>query len=396
MVHGDGLILLALLTAVSRGVEERPHDKFVTPMLVGQNQNGKASPQKQEYKLPEKIGELFQDRDYDAALKALDKALSAKDAQRDYLLYHRGRALHLSQKYDEAIKVFAEVETQFKTSPWARRARLSRAVSLARKGDFKSAEEIYKNEAKTLLSLERKQEIANIYLEFADSYFAPKDPIATKPNYAKALEFYKQALAIGGLAESVENIELRIARSLQKLDQHDNAIAAYRAYLKKYKLIKPYAKVTEEQKQRDIEARFYLGEVLLAKGDANEARRTWQDLLAFHEDEKHEQLPQALYNLSATWRLPNPQSSEDLSLGVASLERFLKRYPDHKLAAEAHLRIAKSYLHLNRAPDAIKALDRFLGRSAVQRHRSASRRAASARTGVFESKEVRRSARRLA
>jgi len=350
----------ALLTAVSRGVEERPHDKNVAPTLVGQNQNGKLLPQKQEYKLPEKIGELFQDRNYNDALKALDEALSAKDAQRDYLLYHRGRALHLLQKYDEAIKVFAEVETQFKTSPWARRARLSRAVSLARKGDFKSAEEIYKNEAKTLLSLERKQEIANIYLEFADSYFAPKDPIATKPNYAKSLEFYKQALAIGGLPESVENIELRIARSLQKLDQHDNAIAAYRAFLEKYKLIKPYAKVTEEQKQRNIEARFYLGEVLLAKGDANEARRTWQDLLVFHEDEKHDLLPQALYNLSATWRLPNPQSSEDLSLGVASLERFLKRYPDHKLAAEAHLRIAQSYLNLNRAVDAIKALDRFL------------------------------------
>lgn len=357
---------LALLASLSRGAEDKPNEKNAQPAQQDQKQNGnKPAAQKQEYKLPEKIGELFQDRKYDDALKALDEALAAKDAQRDYLLYHRGRALHLLQKYDDAIKVFADIETQFKTSPWARRARLSRAVSLARKGDFKAAEEIYKKEAVTLLSLERKQEIANIYLEFADSYFAPKDPIANKPNYAKALEFYKQALAIGGLAESVENIELRIARSMQKLDQHDNAIAAYRAFLEKYKPIKPDAKVTdkkinEEQKQRNIEARFYLGEVLLAKGDPNEARRTWQDLLAFHEDEKHELLPQALYNLSATWHLPAPQSSEDLSLGVASLERFLKRYPDHKLAADAHLRIAQSYLHLNRAADAIKALDRFL------------------------------------
>ena len=359
------LSLITLLASASRGADEKPiekaNEKTAQPAQQSQNQNGnKVVVQKQEYKLPEKIGELFQDRKYDEALKALDEALAAKDAQRDYLLYHRGRALHLLQKYDEAVKVFTDIETTFKTSPWARRARLSRAVSLARKGDFKAAEEIYKSEAKTLLSLERKQEIAGIYLEFADAFFAPKDPIATKPNYAKALEFYKQALAIGGLPESVENIELRIARSMQKLDQHDNAIAAYRAYLEKHKLIKPYAKVAEEQKQRDIEARFYLGEVLLAKGDTNEARRTWQDLLAFHDDEKHELLPQALYNLSATWHLPAPQSSEDLSLGVASLERFLKQYPDHKLAADAYLRIAQSYLHMGRAADAIKALDRFL------------------------------------
>ena len=56
---------------------------------------------------------------------------------------------------------------------------------------------------------------------------------------------------------------LRIARSMQKLDQHDNAIAAYRAYLEKHKLIKPYAKVTEEQKQRWLPG-FCSGELITA------------------------------------------------------------------------------------------------------------------------------------
>ncbi len=65
-----------------------------------------------------------------------------------------------------------------------------RAVALARKGDYQSAEKIYQSEAKRLLSFERKQEIAEIYLEFADSYFKPKDEIANKPNYGKALDFY--------------------------------------------------------------------------------------------------------------------------------------------------------------------------------------------------------------
>ena len=131
----------------------------------------------------------------------------AKDAPRDYLLYLKGRALHLDGKYDEAIAVFDQLGKELPNSPWARRARFAKAVSLARKGDFRSAELIYRAEAEYLLSTDRKQQIADIYLEFADTYFKPPKE-EQKPDYAKALEFYKKALETGAKPEKQIEIEL--------------------------------------------------------------------------------------------------------------------------------------------------------------------------------------------
>ena len=162
----------------------------------------------------DKIREAMQDRRYADAVTAIDEAVQAKDAPKDYLLFLKGRALHLDGKYDDAIAVFDQLGKEDQSQagkpdvhPWARRARFAKAVSLARKGDFRSAEVIYRAEAEYLLSADRKQQIADIYLEFADTYFKPpKDE--QKPDYAKALEFYKKALEAGAKPEKQIEIEL--------------------------------------------------------------------------------------------------------------------------------------------------------------------------------------------
>ena len=65
------------------------------------------------------------------------------------------------------------MQKDFPKSHWLRRARLAKAVALARKGDFRAAELIVRAEAEYLLSTDRKQQIADIYLEFADALFKP-------------------------------------------------------------------------------------------------------------------------------------------------------------------------------------------------------------------------------
>ena len=57
----------------------------------------------------DKIREAMQDRRYADAVKAIDEAAQVKDAPCDYLLYLKGRALHLGGKYDEAIAVFDQL-----------------------------------------------------------------------------------------------------------------------------------------------------------------------------------------------------------------------------------------------------------------------------------------------
>ena len=306
--------------------------------------------------VPDKIREAMQDRRYADAVKAIDEAAQAKDAPRDYLLYLKGRALHLDGKYDEAMAVFDQLAKEVPAGqagkpdlhPWARRARFAKAVSLARKGDFRSAELIYRAEAEYLLSTDRKQQIADIYLEFADTYFKPPKE-DQKPDYAKALEFYKKALETGAKPERQIEIELLVGQCQQNLKQPAPAAAAFEQFIKDH----PASRL-------DIEARWRLGTCRLAEGNAREARRVWQDLLAKYVDSQSPRVADAQFDLARTWNIPNPGDDEQLNLGTAALRTFLERFPKHAKAGQAHLEIAQSYLNRGRPADATAALKQFL------------------------------------
>ena len=100
----------------------------------------------------EKVRQLMQDRSYAEAVAAIDQAAQDDHAPKDYLAYLKGRALSLAGQYDAAAAVYDEMAKQFPESRWARRARFGKAIALARKGDFRGAELIYRAEAEWLLS----------------------------------------------------------------------------------------------------------------------------------------------------------------------------------------------------------------------------------------------------
>jgi TolA-binding protein len=297
---------------------------------------------------PEAVRAAMQDRDYAVAVKAIDAAMAAPGAAKDYLAYLKGRALHLGEHYDEAIARFDTIEKEYPKSPWIRRAHFGMAISLAKKGDFRAAELIYRREAEHLLSADRKQEIADLYLEFAQAYFKPAKE-EQKPDYQKALGFFQNALAVGPKPEKKRAVELLVAECYQNLGNFAEAAKLYA------KFIKDYPDATEL-----VEAKYRLGDSQLKQNQLAEARRTWQDLLAAHADHKSPRIAEATFNLSLTYQMPNPQSDEDLNLGVAALDAFLKKFPEHKLASAAHLRIAEAYVNRGRYDDAAKRLTAFL------------------------------------
>jgi TolA-binding protein len=243
----------------------------------------------------EKVRGLMQDRNYAEALEAIEAASKAADAPKDYLAYLKGRALSLQGQYDPAVETFTALEKQFPKSPWARRARFAQAVALARKGDFRSAELIYRNEAEYLLSADRKQEIADIYLEFADTYFKPPKE-DQKPDYQKALEFYQKALEVGPKPEKRVEVELLVAQCHQHLGKHAEAASLYEKFIKAH-----------PESPLDVEARFRLGQCRLAEGNAKEARRTWQDLLAKYPDSQSELSTVPHVGRPETGRRPQPE-----------------------------------------------------------------------------------------
>ncbi len=371
------------------------------------------------------IRELMQDAKYAEAVAAIDVEAKRANVPADYLGYLKGRALYLDKKYDEAVAAFQQVEAQFPQSTWLRRARFGEALSHARKGDFAKAEAIYRKQAEYLLSADRKQQIADIYLQFADDYFDPPglvsqagkprgdrpgappsvpgatdptasaptaDPFAAsapaahadvkgperQPDYEKALVFYTKALEVGPKPDEQERIELQIARCHQQSGRHDDAARLYRGFLDAHK-----------KSPLRVEVRFRLGEVELAKGQHAEARRTWQDLLAEHVDSSSARIAEAMFLLSRTWQIPQPQDDRQLSLGVAALEGFLKRFPGDEKAAGAHLDIARSYIHRGRYEEAVASLKAFL-RGSLQ----AAREVAEARNLVVAAANSRRSSSR--
>ena len=299
-------------------------------------------------KVPEQIGQLMQDRKYAEAAAAIDKAAKAEEADLDYLAYLKGRALHFQKKYDEAIAAYDTVSKDFPDSPWARRARFAKGLSHARKGDFRNAELTYRAEAQYLFSPDRKQEIADIYLEYANVYFKPPKE-EEEPDYEKALDFYQRALKVGPKPESRVGIELRAAQCQQKLGNHDEAAEQYRRFIDEH-----------EDHALVVEARFRLGETLMEADNPIEARSAWRDLLDLHKGSESDLPPQAAFKISETYSIPTPDDDEQLSLGVASLRGFLEQYPDHTLAPEAHLRIGQSFNHVDRNEDATQALTQFL------------------------------------
>jgi hypothetical protein len=347
------------------------------------------------------IRQAMQDARYPEAIAAIKESLAAKDKDtaKDYLTYLLGRAFYLQKDYDQAVAVFDGLQKDFPQSTWCRHARFAKALALARKGDFRAAELIFRGEAEYLLSAERKQQIADIYLEFADNYFKPPKE-EQKPDYQKALNFYQKALEVGPKAEKQIEVELLVAECQQKLGKLDEAAAGFERFIKEH-----------GQSPLDVEARFLLGQCRLAQGNLKLARRVWEDLLAKYlpapggkdahdqaapgtrpggegadggkgskgegakgdvpgrggaHEKPPDRLADAAYGLARTWNIPRPNNDEELSLGTAALENFIERFPAHKLASKAHLEIAAAYMFRGRYEDAVGALRRLL---AAERYR---------------------------
>ncbi|MCA9263196.1 MAG: tetratricopeptide repeat protein [Planctomycetales bacterium] len=294
------------------------------------------------------IGEAMQDRRYEDAVRAIDAVPADADAPHDYLMYLKGRAYHYLEQFPQAIAVFEEFPHRFPDSPWARRVRLAKALSFARQNNFQQAEETYRGEAEYLLSVDRKDEIAGIYLEFARNRLQPTD-VRRQPDYGEALEFFRQALSLNPRPDVVTQIRLQIGKCLQKQDQWSEAAQELTALITEY-----------PQAPELVEAKYELGRSQLQLGQFAAARQTWQDLLRQHAAGDSPVLPQAKFGIASTFQLPHAPSTSDLSRGIAALRAFLEKYPAHELASQAHLLVASTYQQAGRFEDATHALQDFL------------------------------------
>ncbi|WP_153559037.1 tetratricopeptide repeat protein [Roseimaritima sediminicola] len=342
------------------------------------------------------IHQAMQGRDYDEAVRRIETALDREPGESaDYLRYLQGVALTEAERYEQAREAFATLEEDHPDSPWISRARFGRARIHALQRRYDEAGKIYQAEAERLLSRDRKDELAGIYLEFAERFFEgepAEDPSGEKqPDYEQALAFYQQAIELEPSVQLRQRIEFQIARCHQELGQHAEAIAAYQ------QLLETYAAAEQERLRRPsllAEVQFRLATVQLAAGQASEARRTWQDLIRQYADtatpatasdgeaseeaagdgEVQEDDPtgedaansivdfvaRARYRLPHTYGLPQPPDVASLEQAVSLARRFLKQHPMHRLAPQTEIEIARGFAHHNRHVQAVEQLQTLL------------------------------------
>jgi tetratricopeptide (TPR) repeat protein len=115
----------------------------------------------------------MQDRDYAAAVEAIEAALAQPDQPHDYLRYLKGRALALDGQFEAAVAAFEQMAEQLPDSPWARRARFAAGWASAANRRFEQAAIIYRAEAEKLLDPERKHKLAEAIRELGDAFYSP-------------------------------------------------------------------------------------------------------------------------------------------------------------------------------------------------------------------------------
>ncbi|MDV6029297.1 MAG: tetratricopeptide repeat protein [Phycisphaera sp. RhM] len=316
------------------------------------------------------VHDAMQARRYQDAVKAIESELQ-NDAVTapDYLLYLKALALSHADQRDDAVAAYLELENRFPKSEWVSRSRFGRAAVAVMNRQYNVAGEIYQREAERLLSRGRKDELAKIYLEFADRFFEgvpANDPSRAKqPDYKQALEYYREANKLGPTVRRRQQIEFRVARCIEALNQLDQATKAYQDFLAQHGDPNPTSGVSASIELQS-DAMYRLGLVQLENKQPSAARRTWQDFLSRHDppldqsDALADRLAKATYRLAHTYGLPNPATDGNLELGVTLAERFLKAYPDHKLAPKAELEIAQGYESRRRNVQAIDRLESLI------------------------------------
>ncbi|WP_182868017.1 tetratricopeptide repeat protein [Rhodopirellula sp. JC639] len=320
--------------------------------------------------IPAAVHDAMQDRRYQDAIKAIESQLQENGVEAaDYLLYLKALALSHLDRGNDAVAAYLDLERRFPGSDWISRSRFGRAAVAVSNRQYNVAGEIYRAEAERLLSRGRKDELAKIYLEFADRFFEgvpASEPIGVKkPDYGQALEYYREAKKLGPTTKRQQQIEFRIARCIEQLNQLDEAIKAYEQFLADHGGNDPKSGSSASIALRS-DAMYRLGLCQLKNNQQSAARRTWQDFLSQNDRRRDtnavltDRLADAKYRLAHTYGLPSPETDGDLELGVALAEQFLRAFPDHPLAPKAELEIAQGFESRRRNVQAVDRLESLI------------------------------------
>ena len=313
---------------------------------------------------PAEVAGAMQEKQFAQAITLLDQEIpKAEGEQREYLTYLKGMAQYYAGDYAAATATLAPFHDKWADSSWAAKAQFRTAAAYLAAKDFAHAAEIYQQQASGLVSPQRQDAIADLYLRLADELLHPEDKEA-KPDYQKAHDLAAKALDLALSPTGRARVLARMGRIWQLGERWNEAMQDYQRYRK------------EADGPERFHVRFWLGECYLGAGDLRSARVTWQDLArdlaqaakapAGKKADLESLQADVAYALPRTYRIPTPQDDRSLSLGVEALRAALAAFPAHEQAVQAAYDVGAAYMHANRDEEAVKAFKAFLASEGYQ------------------------------
>ena len=144
--------------------------------------------------------EALTDRRYDDAARLLEQAAAPGQEKADEAQLLLGHALLGAKKYDAAIVAYDKLLAAFPDSVWRKKAIFKKADAYSAQKQWDKAAALYEPELDYIVSDDRKEQVAEIYLKYANQYFEPPKKTSGEtpaPNYAKAKTLFQKSLEIG-------------------------------------------------------------------------------------------------------------------------------------------------------------------------------------------------------
>ncbi|MCH8147306.1 MAG: tetratricopeptide repeat protein, partial [Planctomycetes bacterium] len=238
--------------------------------------------------------QALQARQFETAITDLEKSEPG-----DYPSYLKAVSLYQLGKHSAAVTTCVGLLKQYPDSQWQHKARFLMARALIAQKDHRAAESILAAEAGRIFSPDRKQSIANVLVDFADKLARRPDPNeldALPADDAKALALYQQVLALEIKRRLRDDIQFKVALTLQRLNQHPQAIAALHQYLDEFDptWTGPVGSATRQRGQlkqnpvapgkHRLEARFALISSQVINGNNDAARQNVDAFLPILQD----------------------------------------------------------------------------------------------------------------
>jgi len=344
--------------------------------------------------VPEALREALMAGRYDAALADLAELRASRPEEADFWVYLEGVTHAHAGRHAKAVETLEGLVAASPGGVWNAKARFLLADQYRLLGRWAEAEAIFEAAAQELRSSARQDELARIYLRFADQLSTEPEP--PRPDAGDGLDheraqvLYARALELDVSRATRDYAMFRQAYCAQALERWGDAARLFQDYLRAFDPELGARDARLEQRpgaggagERAFEARLALGDAQLAAGQRLLARRTFEDLAAAFEAASEDGDPpgagpwtgylrdldgarraaaesanrDARYRVARTYVFGHPVEGE---MAVAALRRFSAAFPGHALSSQASFEVGEVYRELGRAEDAVEAYAAFL------------------------------------